>query len=444
LGEQNETGVSPARQGRKLPPAAPGFEEAERSEVDEKTGAAGGSGAQWQYAKYQLAKRLTLRFLHQTLTAFNRGDLDPDTAAQLLSVSRAHLFRLRAAWLQHPTTFTLHLSGGDHGSAWPDAVQQFLQAFLPLQRPPNYQLIADELATRFAFRRDRKSVAAYARRHFPLLVSAPPPIPKPRRRWQRARVGELWQHDSSIHQWWPADDKQTLLLTVDDHSRQLLAGTFVPTDTTWHHFQHFRCAFTVHGLPLALYTDGLALFGQASTTAGRDPRSEFQRALTALGVTHLVAPSPQAKGKIERRFGTFQNRLLALLAYEQITAYAPAQELLNRELARQNRTVCRTTGLAPDAACAQAQTEGRTVGSACPDPSLLDLHLALHWARRVNADHQVDFLGRSWPISATARKTVTIIHHPHSQFWVVSQPPNHPTTGGQTSSESSPSDPVSF
>ena len=50
----------------------------------------------------------------------------------------------------------------------------------------------------------------------------------------------------------------------------------------------------------------------------RDPCSEFQRAFSALGVTHLVAPSPQAKGKIERRFGTLQQRLVALLAYERV------------------------------------------------------------------------------------------------------------------------------
>jgi hypothetical protein len=250
--------------------------------------------------------------------------------------------------------------------------------------------------------------------------------PKPRRRWERARVGELWQHDSSIHQWWPAADKQTLLLTVDDHSRKLLAAIFVPTDTTWHHFQHFRRAFTLHGLPVALYTDGLALFGHESTTDGRDPRSEFQRALTALGVSHLVAPSPQAKGKIERRFGTFQKRIVTLLAYEKVTDYAPAQELLARELARQNRTVYRTTGLSPDDACAKAQEEQRTVLRPCPDRSLLDLHLALHLRRRVNADHQIDFLGRSWPIGATARHNVTLIHHPQSQFWVISQPPQLP------------------
>ena len=386
---------------------------------------AGESSVQWVCAKHQLANRLTLQFLHQTLDAFNRGDLDPDTAAHLLSVSRAHIFRLRAAWLQKPSAFTLHLSGGNHRTPWSTEVQQFLQSFLPLQRPPNYQLVADELASRFAFIRNRKSVAAYARTHFPLLVSAPAPIPKPRRRWERARLGELWQHDSSIHQWWPDEDKQTLLLTVDDHSRKLMAAVFVPTDTTWHHFQHFRRTFTLHGLPVAIYTDGLALFGHVSTHDNRDPRSEFQRALTALGVSHLVAPSPQAKGKIERRFGTFQKRIVTLLAFERITDYTTAQELLERELARQNRTVCRTTGLSPDDAWVKAQEEQRTVMRACPDPALLDLHLALHIGRRVNADHQVDFLGRSWPISATARHTVTIIHHPLCQFWVVSQHPKH-------------------
>lgn len=380
----------------------------------------------WPLEKHQLAKRLTIEFLQQTIAAFNRGDLDPDSAAELLNVSRAHLFRLRATWLRAPGNFSAQLSGGNHRAAWPVEIRQFLQDFLPLQRPPNYQLVADELASRFAFHRDRKSVAAYARHHFPLLVRASTPTPKPRRRWERARLGELWQHDSSIHPWWPDSQKQTLLLTVDDHSRKLLAASFVPSDTTWNHFQHFRQAFTLHGLPSALYTDGLSLFGHESTSDGRDPRSEFQRALTALGVSHLVAPSPQAKGKIERRFGTFQKRLVTLLAYEKITAYAPAQELLALEVARQNRTICSTTGLSPDDACEKALTEHRTVLRPCPDSSLLDLHLAIHLQRRVNADHQVDFLGRSWPIGSTHRHSVTLIHHPLNQFWIVSRPPKPP------------------
>ena len=305
-------------------------------------------------------------------------------------------------------------------------MQSFLATFLPLQSPPNYQLVADQLAERFSFHRDRKSVAAFARSHFPLLVRALEPVPKPKRRWERASVGELWQHDSSIHQWWPGNAKQTLLLTVDDHSRKYLAGTFVPTDTTWHHFEHFRSAFVSHGCPLAIYTDGLALFGYESSTDGRDPRSEFQRALTALGISHLVAPSPQAKGKIERRFGTLQKRMVTLLAFEKIADYGPAQSLLNHELERQNLTICRTTGLSPNDAWSKASLDKRNVLRPTPNSSLLDLHLAIHFNRRCNADHQVDFLGRSWHIGATERKTVTVIHHPARQFWIVSQPPKPP------------------
>ena len=105
------------------------------------------------------------------------------------------------------------------------------------RKPPNFQLVADELQTRLGFKRHRESVAAFARTHFPELICQPKPRPKARRRWKRSRIDELWQHDSSIHQWWPANEKQTLLLTVDDHSRKLLVAFFVPTDTTWNHFE---------------------------------------------------------------------------------------------------------------------------------------------------------------------------------------------------------------
>ena len=246
-------------------------------------------------------------------------------AAHHLQISRAHLYRLRTRFLKERARFAAKLSGGDHWPEWPPKAITFLKEFLPLQKPPNFQLVADELATRFGFKRHRESVAAFARTHFPNLIRQPEPRPKARRRWERARIDELWQHDSSIHQWWPAPEKQTLLLTVDDHSRKLLGAVFVPTDTTWNHFEHFRRLFLQHCLPLVVYTDGLSLFGHDSMADDRDPCSEFQRAFSALGVTHLVAPSPQAKGKIERRFGTLQKRLVALLAYEKVSSYAAAQ-----------------------------------------------------------------------------------------------------------------------
>jgi hypothetical protein len=352
--------------------------------------------------------------------------IDAAEAAQHLQISRAHLYRLRTRFLRERSRFAAKLSGGDHWPDWPPAVIAFLKAFLPLQKPPNFQLVADELATRLGFKRHRESVAAFARTNFPTLICQPEPRPKARRRWERSCINELWQHDSSIHQWWPAPEKQTLLLTVDDHSRKLLGAVFVPTDTTWNHFEHFRRLFLRHGLPLVGYTDGLSLFGHDSMADDRDPSSEFQRAFSALGITHLVAPSPQAKGKIERRFGTLQKRLVAILAYEKVSNYTAAQSVLNRECDRQNTTVCRTTSLSPNAAWEKALAEKRTATRPCPPPTLLDLHLALHLKRRVNADQQIDFLGRSWHIAPTRQSAITIIHHPLRQFWAVTQPPSPP------------------
>jgi hypothetical protein len=379
-----------------------------------------------EHEKKQIARRLPPQFVRQILNDFNAGDLDALTAAARLRVGQSRLYELRSAWLKNRFGFTAGASGGDHWGPWPADVRKFLVEFVPLQRPPNYQLIADELSRRFDFVRARSTVAGYVQTHLGSLIPKAEPTPRPRRRWQRAQLGELWQHDSSIHPWWPTSDKPVLLLTIDDHSRKIVAGRFVSADTTWLHFEHFRAAFETHGLPAAIYTDALSLFGHTPTSDSLDPCSQFQRALTALGVAHLVAPSPQAKGKIERRFGTLQNRLVTLLAFETVTDFGPANEVLRMEIHRHNTSLCRTTGLRPDEAWTQALAQKRSRLQPIPQKSLLDLHLSLQLNRRVNADNTIDFLGQAWSIAPTPKRTVTLIHHPEKCFWVIPHPPQPP------------------
>ena len=106
--------------------------------------------------------------------------------------------------------------------------------------------------------------------------------------------------------------------------------------------------------------------------------------------------------------------------------YPAAQVVLDRQLAHQNATICRTTGHSPNAAWDKSLKEQRTAMRPCPPTALLNLHLALHLRRRVNADFQIDFPRRSWPIAPTKRATITLIHHPLRQFWAVAQPPLPP------------------
>lgn len=110
-------------------------EQNETGRGNKRAGPASTRPLRWLLEKRGRAGRLTPEFLRQTLDAFQRGDLDALTAAERLSVSHAHLFRLRAARLHQPTGFTAHHSGGNHRAAWPIEVRQFLHALTALGVP---------------------------------------------------------------------------------------------------------------------------------------------------------------------------------------------------------------------------------------------------------------------------------------------------------------------
>jgi len=373
--------------------------------------------------KRQLVHRLPAHFVRSTLARFSQGALDRCAACSRLGIGTSRLYELRARWLKDPRNLRIAASGGDQHGPWPVHIIAFLREFLPLQRPPNFQLVSDELLRLHGFRRARSTIEFYVKAHLPHLASKADPRPRPYRRFRRARFGELWQHDSSIHQWWAAPCKQTLLLTLDDHSGFNIAGRFVARDTTWEHFCHFRGAFEAFGRPEAIYTDALSLFGPSSSSDNRDPRSEFQRALRRLDVAHLVAPTPQAKGKIERRFGTFQKRMLALLAHAKVRGFDHANKVLQMEIQRQNSKPHPSTGKPPAEIFELTSQLGTHALRPCPPSTLLDLHFSLRCSRRVNNDHTIEFDGQIFQIAPTLKRVVTVLFHPGTQLWVLEQMP---------------------
>lgn len=135
-------------------------------------------------------------------------------------------------------------------------------------------------------------------------------------RARRARWGELLQWDTSEHDWLEGRSSEQLYLIamMDDASSRALAR-FVRHDSTEENLRLLGSYLERHGRPLAFYTDKASLFQTTPKAAHhRDAPTaqptQIGRALSELNIEWIAAHSPQAKGRIERFFGTAQDRLV--------------------------------------------------------------------------------------------------------------------------------------
>ena len=127
---------------------------------------------------------------------------------------------------------------------------------------------------------------------------------QPRRR--RDCLGELVQIDGSEHAWFEdRGETCTLLAFVDDATSRLMQLRFVVSESAFDYFRTIRAYLETHGKPVALYSDKHGVFRvNAKDAVGGDGITQFGRALMDLNIDIICANSPQAKGRIERAFGT--------------------------------------------------------------------------------------------------------------------------------------------
>src|SRR6202166_1571072 len=147
---------------------------------------------------------------------------------------------------------------------------------------------------------------------------------QPRRR--RECLGELVQIDGSEHAWFEdRGERCTLLAFVDDASSRLMQLQFVASESAFDYFRATRAYLEAHGKPVAFYSDKHGIFRvNAKDPVGGDRITQFGRALMDLNIDIICANSPQAKGRIERAFGTLQDRMVKELRLAGISTVAAA------------------------------------------------------------------------------------------------------------------------
>ena len=187
-----------------------------------------------------------------------------------------------------------------------------------------------------------------------------------------ASIGALVQHDASIHLWSPyAQDKWTLITSIDDFSRRLLFADFFPRETTWTHIQAAQELMQTYSIPLRYYVDSLRVFrfvqGRDSVwrnhvlqTDEADP--QWRQVMRALGVDVTYALSPQAKGKVERPYRWLQDRIVRTCALERLSTIDEVRAILKEEVDRyNNHQVHSTTGEVPAVRFDNAAREGNSL-----------------------------------------------------------------------------------
>jgi transposase len=157
---------------------------------------------------------------------------------------------------------------------------------------------------------------------------------------RRSRFGELVQWDTSEHDWLEGRGPKLYLISmIDDASSRMLAR-FVEHDSTEENMQLLASYLEQNGRPLGFYTDKAMLFANTPKTkrgelAGKDrvplPPTQIGRALQELDIEWIAAHSPQAKGRVERGFGTAQDRLVKGLRVAHVNTLEKANAYLENE-----------------------------------------------------------------------------------------------------------------
>jgi transposase len=362
----------------------------------------------------QLHKKFSDEQVKAIMHNYQEGQMTREHAQELLGVGKSRFFTLLQQYRADPTSMSIEYQRKAPGRISLEADQLIRQELkrekdlvddkrLPISSY-NYTALRDRLKQKGIF----VSVPTIIKRAKELDCYQP-------RRKQKihdrevvtSAIGEMIQHDASLHLWSPyAQEKWTLITSLDDYSRKLLYADFFAHETSWAHIQAAQAVLVQNGLPVRYYVDNLRVFRFVQKrdsfwrkhileTDDVDPQWRQVMRLLKVGVTYAL--SPQAKGKVERPYRWLQDRIVRTCALEGISTCEDARMVLRAEVDRYNHhQVHSTTGEIPTIRFEKAKSSGNTLFRpfSLPKPfsSLKDV-FCLHDTRVLNGYRKITLGG---------------------------------------------------
>ena len=322
----------------------------------------------------------------QVLNSLLAEHMTLDQAATLMGVSARHARRIRAAYREEGAAALAHGNRGlRSANATPETKKAEVLRLAQSRYPDaNHTHLSELLGEREGIEIGRTTLRR-------ILVAAGLKSPRrrrpPRHRVRRQRMpreGMLVQVDGSHHRWLGDDVSPfALLLAVDDATGTVVNALFCEQENTRDYFLLMRRLIQRHGIPIALYTDRHSVFKNVPGSGHAGAPTQFSRAMDDLGVQMVFALSPQAKGRVERTAGTFQDRLVTELRLAGATTIEEANVVLKEFLDRFNARF--------GVAAQHPEAAYRPLGSGV----CLDTVLCFRHSRRVARDNTVKYRWRT-------------------------------------------------
>jgi transposase len=281
------------------------------------------------------------------LTRVIEGGVTVQQAGEVLGLSVRHVRRLKAAYMREGPAALAHGNRGRRPAhALEDTLRrQVVELAQTTYGRCNHQHLTELLAEREGIHLSRSSVRR-------ILSGAGLRSPRRRRppkhrsrRERMPRAGMLLQVDGSRHRWLEERGPWlTLVGAVDDATGEVPYALFREQEDAAGYLLLLREVVRTHGVPLALYSDRHTIFQSRQEEretleeqlAGRREPTQVGRALEELGIQSILARSPQAKGRVERLWGTFQDRLVTELRLADACTLEEANQVLWAFLPRFN------------------------------------------------------------------------------------------------------------
>jgi Winged helix-turn helix len=344
------------------------------------------------------------------------GRLRIEDACALIGLRRRQVFRLLRDLKQDGATSLLSKRRGKPSNHRLPAEIRTLALSIVRERYPDFgpTFAAEKLADLHGCLVSRETLRGWMiadglwvdRRH---RLASPH---QPRRR--RDCLGELVQIDGSEHAWFEARGETcTLLAFIDDATSRLMQLRFVASESAFDYFRATRAYLEAHGKPVAFYSDKHNIFRvNAKEPVAGDGITQFGRVLSELNIDIICANSPQAKGRIERVFGTLQDRMVKELRLVDISTVAAANAWLPGFVAGHNARFAKSPRNAKDLHRPLTEADNLDEIMAWREVRTVTTNLTLHY------DRMMLMLEPTLFARGLAGKKVDVVNYPDGRFAV--------------------------